>query len=111
MQCDLLLSDFKKPDTIALVKEKIRHIPGGSFPHCGGALNLVLKKGFELKKQKRQPPGAELHCPWGHKCVSYSSIGSGLCCPSCGNYMTCAHCGYSRTSSYSSCKSCGSRFI
>ncbi|KAF9785420.1 hypothetical protein BJ322DRAFT_1193974 [Thelephora terrestris] len=55
MQCDLLVSDFKDPMTIALVKENIKHISHGSFPHCAGALHLGLEKAFELQKKKRQP--------------------------------------------------------
>ena len=60
MECELLISSFKDPKTIALVKEDIGRISDGSSSHCAGALKLGLKKGFELKKQQR---GVLLRCP------------------------------------------------
>ena len=65
IECNSLISNFKEPKTIALVKENIRHIPDGSLSHCAGALNLVFEKAFELKKKKRQSPGAKLWCLHG----------------------------------------------
>lgn len=121
MECELLISNFKDPRTIALVKETIGRISDGSSPHCAGALKLGLKKAFELKKQKRSPPGVLLRCT-NYRCgwrnpVSLSSVGSNTCCPRCssshsGSFrMQCAGCGFERTGNYSSCRSCGKRFI
>ena len=121
MECELLTSNFKDPKTITLVKENIGHISDGSSSHRTGALKLGLKKAFELKKQKRQPPGALLqctgpkygyYCEWGNTPVSYSSVGSGIHCSYCSNcYLQCVSCGYDRTSSYASCQKCGKKFI
>jgi len=119
MQCELLISNFKDSKTIALVKENIGHISDGSSSHCGGALKLGLKKAFELKKKKRQPPGVKLRCVhwsgcvWHNKDIPYSSVGSRLHCPnlSCGYTMQCAGCGYQRDGIYASCQSCGGMFV
>ena len=62
MQFDLLISNPKNPKTIVLVKENIGHISDGSLSHCAGSLKLGLEKAFDLKKQKRQPPGVKLRC-------------------------------------------------
>ena len=106
IQCELLVSNFKDPKTVALVKKNIKHISDGSSSHCAGALKLGLKKAFELKKQKRQPPGGYSN----H--VSYSDIGSNVICPCCGSYyLACVDCGYERESDYESCQGCGKRFI
>jgi len=116
MQCDLLISNFKNPKTIALVKEKIEHISDGSSPHCATALKLGFKKAFELKW------GVGLRCTYGscqwyNNHLSYSSVGSNTYCQNCnrrgwGNrYLRCAGCGYNRTSNYQSCQSCRKRFI
>ncbi|KAF9643634.1 hypothetical protein BDM02DRAFT_1403296 [Thelephora ganbajun] len=122
MQCELLISNFKDQKTAALVKEIIGHISDRSSSHCGGALKLGLKKAFELKKKKRQPPGVLLRCPHSSCAsysnhVSYSSVGSNNYCQMCINhgwgkrYYVCVGCGNQRTSSYASCQSCGKRFI
>ena len=118
MQCELLISKFNDPKTIALVKESIGNISDGSSSHCAGALKLGLKKAFDLKKQKRKPPGVLLRCVyngcgWYNDRISYSSIGSNTYCPHCnsGYYMQCVGCGCSRTRSYPSCQGCGERFI
>ena len=118
MQYELLISKFNNPETIAAVKESIGTISDGTSSHCAGALKLGLKKGFDLKKQKRQPPGMLLRCTysgceWYNNHVSYSSVGSNTYCPhcNCGYYMQCVGCGYSRTSSYQSCQGCGKTFI
>ena len=121
MECELLTSNFKDPKTIPLVKENIGRISDGSSSHRTGALKLGLKKAFELKKQKRQPPGVLLRCTgpnygydceWANTPVSYSSVGSEIYCPNCGSYyMQCSDCGYERTSNYASCQSCGKGFI
>ena len=118
MECDLLISNFKDPKTIALVKENIGHISDGSLPHCADSFKLGLKKAFDLKKQKRQPPGVQLnctysYCAWYNNPVSYSSVGSNIYCPNCGSsyYMRCAGCGSSRSGNYTSCQSCAKRFV
>ena len=56
LQCGLLVSSFRDQNTIARMKENIGRISDGSSSHCAGALKLGLKKAFELKKKKRQPP-------------------------------------------------------
>ena len=56
MQCELLVSDFRDPKTIALVKETIERISDGSSPHSGGVLKLGLKKAIEFKKKKGESP-------------------------------------------------------
>jgi len=53
IQCELMISKFRDPKTIALVKEKIGNISDGSSSYCAGALKLGLKKAFELKNQNR----------------------------------------------------------
>jgi hypothetical protein len=117
MEFQLLISKFNNPKTIELAKEKIGNISDGSSPHCAGALKLGLKKAFDVKKQKRQPPGVKLRCTysgcaWYTNHVSYSSVGSNTYCPhcQCGYYMQCVGCGYNRTSNYTSCQSCGKKF-
>jgi len=115
MECELLISNFKDPKTIALVKENIGRISDGSSPHCGGALKLGLKKAVELKR------GALLRCT-RNGCArnttpaSYSSVGSTTYCQDCrynyGNYyMQCTGCSNARTSTYASCQSCGKKFM
>ena len=123
MECDLLISNFKDPKTIDLVKKNIGHISDGSLPHCADSLKLGLKKAFDLKKQKRQPPGVKLRCkytsscPWYNNYPAYSSIGSAIYCQMCRNngysnrYLHCSSCGYQRTGNYVSCQSCGKRFV
>jgi len=122
MQFDLLISNSKNPKTIALVKENIGHISDGSLSHCAESLKLGLKKAFDLKKQKRQPPGVKLRCSysscaWYNSHPPYSSIGSATYCQQCINrgwghyYFQCVGCGYSRNSNYTSCQSCRKNFI
>ena len=119
MECELLVSSFKAPKTIALVKESIEHSSDGSSSHRAGALKLGLRKAFELKKQKRQPPTppsvllrcSGYNCVWHHNPVAYSSIGSNVVCPNCrAYYMRCVDCGYDRTAVYTSCQGCGKNF-
>ena len=118
MECELLVSSFKDPKTIMLVKENIRDSSDGSSSHRAGALKLGLRKTLELKKQKKQPPGVLLRCPnhhcgWHDNPVPYSSVGSEIYCPNCGDgyYMQCVECGYERDSDYTSCQDCGKSFI
>ena len=117
VQCDLLISTFKNQKTIALVKENIRRIPDRSLSHCAGALNLVLRKGFELKKRKRRPPpSAKLRCS-NYYCsryrdsIPYSSVGTCVYCPSCDDDLRCAECGYLWTGGCSACQSCEKGFV
>ena len=117
MECEVLISNFKDPKTIGLMKENVGQISDGSSSHRASALKLVLKKGFELKKQKRQPPGVFLRCVWGgcgwHPInVPYASVGGNIYCVCCNrNYMQCTGCSYSRTGVFISCQSCGGRFL
>ena len=118
MECGLLISKFKGPNTIALVKENIGRISDGSSSYCAGALKLGLKKAFELKRQQR---GVLLRCT-RNGCTrnttpaSYSSAGSEIYCQECRNgcgnyYMQCTGCSNTRTSNYASCQSCGKKFM
>ena len=114
-QCDLLISNFKNPKTIALVKENIQHISDGSSSHRASALNLVLEKAVQLKKQSR---GAKLRCTysgceWNTNPASHSAVGASHYHARLGySTMVCSGCGYSRISDSSlSCEGCGRRFI
>ena len=125
MQCDLLISDFKNPTTIALMQENIGHISDGSSPHRVSALKIGFKKAFELKKRNS---GVLLRCPntsckWYSNPVSHTTLGTSIYCPRfCGGYvindnfshycMQCVGCGCWRTNyTYISCKSCGKKFL
>ena len=114
MQCDLLVPDLKSPKIMTLVKENIEHISEGSSSHRADALNLVLEKAFEYKKQTR---GVKLRCVYRHCSlrgdpISYSSVVSSVWCPSCRDeYMKCVGCDHRRNGVYPSCLGCGERFI
>ena len=109
MQCDLLVSNFKNPKTIALVKENIEHISDGSLPHRADSLKLALKKAFRHKN------GVKLQC-YNSSCSRYNvhvsrwSVRSDDRCPNCGNRMECVEC---RATWYSdpSCRGCGKNHI
>jgi hypothetical protein len=116
MQCELLVSNFNDPKTIRLVKENIGRISDGSASHSGGALKLGFKKAFELKKQKRQPPGVLLRCS-STGCAGYSNPVSrtsvpvdGVCGSCRSHWMQCVSCGNNRIGNYASCQSCGKTF-
>jgi len=122
MQCELLVSNISDPKTIQRMKEIIGHISDGSSSYCADALKLGLQKAFELKKQKKQPPGVLLYCslagcPWTTP-TAYSSAGShpsGHCIP-CSNsghsrYLLCAGCGRVRFGVHASCQGCAQRFV
>jgi len=117
MQCELLISTFQDQKTIARVKENIKHISDGSLSHCGNPLKLGLKKAFELKKKKKEPPGIQLRCGYQYcqyrtSYPSYSSIGANNYCPNgCGYWMECVGCGWQRCGSFALCGSCGKKFI
>jgi len=118
MECELLVSNFRDPETIARVKENIGRIADGSSSYRTGALKLGLEKAIELKKQQR---GVLLRCTRGGCTInttpaSYSSVGSETYCPNCryhyGNYyMQCTGCSVDRTSNYTSCQHCGKKFM
>ena len=119
MQCELLISDFDDPKTIALVKETIEQLSEG--PYCASALKLWLKMGFERRRQKA---GVLLRCT-NSSCstrrseVSYSSVESHIRCQMCRPpaadslcyYLQCAGCSTVRISACASCAGCGKRFI
>ena len=113
MQCDLLVSNFKSPKTIALVKDNIGHIPDGSLSYRADPFTLGLKKAFDLKKQKNGVKSrcSYYHCSWYHNQVSRSSARSDGRCPSCGNWMQCIGCGTNWNDNRPSCRGCGKRFI
>jgi len=121
MLCDLLISDFRNPTTVALMQEKIGRISDGSSPHCAGALNLGFEKAFELKKREGYAllRCSNSNCGWHKNPVPYSSVGSSTYCSQCAVYsryghsrhpIQCADCGYPRAGDYASCQSCGKRF-
>ena len=114
MECDLLISNFKNPKTVALMQESIGHISDGSSSHCASALKLGFKKAFELKKRESGVllRCSNYNCGWYSNPVPYSSVGSNIYCPQCrrNRYMQCVGCGYQRTSNYVSCQSCGKKF-
>jgi len=93
MQCDLLISDFKNPKTIALVKENIEHISDGSLPHRADSLKLALKKAFTQRN------GVKLQC-YNRSCSRYNvhvsrssrSVRSDNRCSDCGGKMECVGC-------------------
>lgn len=119
MESDLLVSKFKGPRTIALVKEQIKYASDGSLPHCARALKLGLEKSFKLKKKGK---GVKLRCTyssctWYSNHPSYSTVGSAaIYCQMCLNngwgsrYLRCAGCEYDRTAAYTSCQSCKKNF-
>jgi len=115
-QCGLFISSFKDPKTVTRVREIVDDISDGSSPHCGSVLKLGLKKAFELKKQQRQPPGVLLQCTYSgcgryNTHVTHASIGSGAHCQYCRRYLQCVGCGYVRNGGYTSCQSCGKKFL
>ena len=120
MECELLISNFKNPKTIDLVNQNIGQISDGSSAHSAGALKLGLKKAFDRKKQKQQPPPvgtmllcASPNCAWNSgPGIPYSSIGSFVVCPECdAYYMKCVACGNHRRGNYASCQSCKKPFV
>ena len=121
MECDLLISDFRNPTTIALMQENIGHISDGSSPHYAGALNLGFEKAFELKKREGYVllRCSNSNCEWHKNPVPYSSFGSDTYCLQCAIYnryeyirhpIQCAGCGYQKTTSYGLCQGCGKMF-
>ena len=107
MECELLVSSFKNPKTIALVKESIENSSDGSSSHRAGALKLGLRMAFELKKQTRQPPAPLSYSGW-YNPVPYSSVRANTFCPSCSrDYMQYAGYGYERTRVCTSCQGYG----
>ena len=115
MQWDLLIPNLKEPERLALLKENIGLIFSGSSSHCAGTLKLGLKKAFELKKKKREPPGppgVKLRC----SNPSCSTINNNImqtthCCFGDYYYFQCVGCGCHRTGDYPSCQNCGKNFI
>lgn len=115
VQCDLLISNFRDPKTITLLKENIGHIFDGSLSHCVDTLTLGLRKALDLKKQRI---GVKLRCSWAgcslnSDPVLYSSVGSNIYCPRCndGERLKCANCGWNRTDDYTLCRGCGKWFV
>ena len=113
IQCNLLISSFKDPKTIRLMKENITRSSDGSSSHSAGAVKLGLKKAFELRRQaielrkqqelaaelkKQQEQAAELEkqknagvllrcsrvgCARYNTPVTYSVVGTNLYCQNC----------------------------
>ena len=120
MQCDLLTSNFKDWKAMSPIKKSIERIQqsGGSLSHCGGLLKLGLRKAFELKKQRRNPPGVKLRCAYSgcqmyDTTISYSSARSNGLCPGpyINHWLDCAGCGSERVGDHASCVSCGKTFV
>ena len=123
MECDLLISDFRNPTTIALMQENIGHISDGSSPHYAGALNLGFEKAFELKKREGYVllRCSNSNCGWHKNPVPHSSVGSNPYCSQCATFnryngytnrypIQCTGCGYQRSSGYTSCQGCRKMF-
>ena len=113
VECELLISNFRDPKTIGLVKEGIGRISDGSSPHCADALKLVFKRASELKIRHVALRCSYSYCSAHNEHISYTSARSGVYCPSCygsRNYLDCAGCGYNRTSSHRSCQNCCRKF-
>ena len=115
MECDLLISCFKNPETIELVNENIRRIADGSSSHSAHALKHGLKKAFDLKGK---PPGVMLRCsstgcPSYNIRVSISSVGKGAfyCITCSAYYLQCAGCGARRTGDHALCLKCKKTFV
>ena len=122
VQWDLLVAKPNHPGMVALVRDKIEDISPGSSSHRAGVLKVALKKGFELKKKKREPPGVLLQCPNIYECarlVSRSEIGDYLYCTVCSfsepafvrYFFNCSSCGFKRAGHYVTCQNCGVRFL
>ena len=112
MECELLISNFKGPKTIALVKESIGRISDGSSSYRAGALKIGLKKAFELKRQGyARLRCRNTRCLWNNKGIPYSSVGSSIYCPTSGDHLVCIGCGSSRIGNLASCQYCRKRFI
>lgn len=121
VQWDTLITNFKDPETNALVRENVEVISSGSLPHRAGALKTGLKKAFELKKEKRTLPSVGLrcsnyYCKWHLSYISYSVARPNLYCELCidlgsGNYyLQCMGCGTYRKGNYALCWNCGKSF-
>jgi len=113
MECDLLISDFRNPTTIALVQENIGHISNGSSSYYASAMKLGFQKAFELKKRGISVllRCSDSSCGWQSNPVPYSSVGPNVYCPRCSNYTQCAGCGYRRSSNHPLCQSCRKEFM
>ena len=123
-QWDLLIANFKDPKTVALVRDRVDDISPGSSSHRASVLKVALKKAFELKKKKRQPPGVLLqcynpNCARHHNHFSYTEIETNVTtCQSCrtpwgsGRYiLQCANCRSTWQGNFTSCQGCGRRFV
>ena len=115
-QWELLVARSDHPGIVALVRDKIEDISPESSSHRAGVLKAALKKAFELKKKKREPPGVLLRCPNRYEChryynhVSLSEIGTNPSCSYCKVYYQCSSCGFKRKGDYMTCQNCGVRF-
>ena len=121
MQCELLVSNFKDPKTIAHMKENIRRISNGSSSHCTRALKLGFKKALDLKKKGNcvSLQCSYTGCAWYAGGVLYSGLTARFdpYCQTCRgragwkHYLQCVGCKSLRTISCASCQSCGKRFL
>ena len=114
VHCELLGGEFDEKSTTVSTTDVIKSMVGGNAAHRAGALKLALRNG-------RSKGGTHLRCPV-HDCdfhdnpVSCRSLGSNLTCPSDhwrgpDSFMECAHCGESRSDTYTRCQGCGKHFI
>jgi len=119
MQWDLLIPNLKDPERFARVQENVGLVSSGSSSHCASTLKLGLKKAFELKKKKREPPGVMLRCSnpicrWRYVHLLYASSVACLLCTGVGRgdyYLQCTGCGCNRTGNRPSCQGCGKMFV
>ena len=119
MQCELLVSNFKDPKTIAHMKENIKRISDGSSSHSIRALKLGFKKALDLKRKSGN--GVLLRCLYSGctrytNHISYSTVGHSIYCSLClvrgwSHHLQCVGCGSNRTGAYGACQNCGKKFL
>ena len=118
VQYKLLISNFKDPKTIALVKDTVGRVSDGSSSFHAGAMKLWLKNAFEFKKQMSVRLQCSRNgCPRNKNPVPYMVAGSDVLCQLCKHgygerMMRCNGCKSNRSVSNlrRSCGSCGKKF-
>ena len=120
MESELFILNLKDPKLIAIVSGNIKQAVSGSSSHLAAALKLGLEMGVASKRRRRS---ALLQCPrcgctWDTDPASPSFVGSKVFCLNCrdtwggyNTFMQCASCEHQRTGGYTSCQSCGRRFL
>jgi hypothetical protein len=116
-QWDLLTSNSKNPTIIAFMKENLRQISDGSSSHHPGAVKAGLKMALDLKMCVRLSCSRSI-CPWYTSHVPPSFIDSNIrYCQLCVDQgrglvnIRCAGCLKNTASDWTSCQTCGKRFM